>query len=58
MAVRVRARPHRPLRPLRTPAGGRQGADLRAALPGGCLYYGTLEELGAKMDKRKVALFT
>ena len=24
----------------------------------GCLYYGTLEELGAKVDKRKVALFT
>ena len=24
----------------------------------GCLYFGTLEELGAKVDKRKVALFT
>ena len=24
----------------------------------GFLYYGTLEELGAKIDKRKVALFT
>ncbi|OUO89290.1 oxidoreductase [Gordonibacter urolithinfaciens] len=24
----------------------------------GCLHYGTLEELGAKVDKRKVALFT
>ena len=24
----------------------------------GCLYYGTLEELSAKIDKRKVAMFT
>lgn len=24
----------------------------------GCIYYGTLEELGEKIDKRKVAIFS